>query len=176
MTGGRLPTGYNPYETLTSDTPSSVVWTTIQGRTANFFGADGVTRTIAHQAVPGVGPPIPGEDTVEESGSILVDETVNGVVVLKGVGGTYSYVRTGGEIAKMAIQYQSTVGGVPQTVSLVYTMNFDALDAGTLCRFSGCIWDVRREQIHSQLRTWALGMAVASGDKIRFLSPLFFSG
>lgn len=137
LTGGPLPTGYNPYKTLNADSPSSVVWTTIQGRTIFFIGSDGITRTIAHQSVTGSGPAITGVEKIEEGGAILVDESVNGALVVKGAGGTYSYARTGGELAKMTIQYQSTAGGNAQTVNTTYTMNFDSLDSGTYIDSTG---------------------------------------
>lgn len=137
VTGERLPTGYNPYRDLEPNSPSSAVWTTIQGRSIDFIGSDGLRRKIAHQSVAGTGPSIPGASEIEESGTILVDEIVNGTSVLKGVGGTYSYTRTGGNVAKMAIQYQSVVGSVSQTVNLIYTMNFDSLNSGTYVDSAG---------------------------------------
>ncbi|MDP3852008.1 MAG: hypothetical protein Q8Q59_16010 [Luteolibacter sp.] len=130
ISGAALPAGYNPYATMTPTTPSSAVWSTLQDRVIIFSGSDLVNRKINQQAVGGVGPPIPGvTGNPEESGTILVDED-NGVDIIQGVSGTYSYQRTGGDKAKMAIRYNRTVGGSTTTVNLVYDMDFESLDAG----------------------------------------------
>jgi hypothetical protein len=137
LTGGGVPTAYNPYTTITDKTPASAVWTTFQGKKIVFSGSDGTVRIIGHQSTGGPGPEIPGEKTIEESGSILVDVVNNGIDGVKGVGGTYSYTRTGGERAKFAIKYQDVIGGVPQTVTLIYDMDFDGLDLGTYVDSAG---------------------------------------
>lgn len=137
ISGGGVPTNYNPYSSITEKTPASAVWTSFQGRTVDFVGSDGITRTVAHQSSGGSGPEIPGENSIEETGTILVDVFNNGVDGVKGVGGTFSYKRTGGDKAKMAIEYLDIIGGVEQKVTIIYDMDFDGLDIGTYLDSNG---------------------------------------
>ncbi len=146
LAGVALPTGYNPYKTLKESDPNLVVWTTIQGKTIYFRGSDGIERIVAFQSVTGSGPAIAGVDKIEESGTILVDENVGDTSNASGAGGTYSYARTGGALAKMAIQYQSTSGGNSQAVNITYTMNFDSFDSGTFIDSRGVSGDFNWDQ------------------------------
>lgn len=145
LAGRPLPAGYNPYESITETTPASAVWSSFKERTVYFTGNDGVTRTVAHQSVGGTGPKIPGlVGSPEESGVILVDERSGGDVVTS-VEGTYSYQRTGGDKAKMAIQYTRTVAGITSTVNLLYDMDFETLDSGLYLDDKGVSGEFRQE-------------------------------
>jgi len=76
---------------------------------------------------------IPGA-TVEDAGTLLVDVPAETVI---GGDGIYSYARTGGPGAKVAIRYPRVVGGITQTVNVLYTLTFDSLDGGTFVDSNG---------------------------------------
>lgn len=129
-TGRGVDTGYTIYnrdgvlDSSQEQIPSTVVWDTLQAKTIYLDGADDVDRMIAHQSVGGEGVPIPGVRTAEESGTILVDCEAEGV---KGVGGRYSYNRSGGDKAKFAISYVRPGFG---TVTIIYDMAFKSFTSG----------------------------------------------
>jgi hypothetical protein len=133
----RLPTGYDPYDSIDSNTPTRIVWPALTTRTVDFDGSD-LARRVAFRFVTGAGPSIPGVERPEESGTLLVDDA-NGAL---GAQGTFSYARTGGNLAKLVINYSTPV--VPPTVppttvpsSVVYTMTFVGLDGGTFVDSNG---------------------------------------
>jgi len=127
---GPLPTGYSP--DITPETPSSAVWPSLTGRTIDFVGND-LTRRIAQRTTTAPVIMIPGAP-VEDAGTILVDVVPEAV---RGGDGIYSYTRTGGPGAKVAVRYTRVVGGVPQTVNVLYTLTFTSLDGGTFVDSNG---------------------------------------
>lgn len=127
---GRLPAGYNP--DFTPETPSSAVWPSLTGRTIDFDGND-LSRRIAQRTTTAPQIMIPGA-TVEDAGTLLVDVPVE---MVNGGDGIYSYARTGGSGAKVAIRYPRVVGGITQTVNVLYTLTFDSLDGGTFVDSNG---------------------------------------
>jgi len=127
---GRLPTGYSP--DITPETPASAVWPSLTGRTIRFFGTD-LTRKLAQRTTTAAQITIPGE-TAEDAGTLLVDVPAE---LVSGGDGIYSYARTGGPGAKAAVRYRRVVGGITQTVNVLYTLTFDSLDGGTFIDSNG---------------------------------------
>ena len=127
-----LPSGYNPYTTLNANTPNSVVMTSLDLKTFDFLVPSEVK--IAFEKGGDLGPEIPGDVRAEESGTILVTESPTQVV---GYNGTYSYARTGGVIAKLAVEYQRTAGGASTTVKEIFTLTFLSFDSGTYTTSTG---------------------------------------
>jgi hypothetical protein len=129
-TGRGVATGYTIYnrdgvlDNSQEQMPSSVVWDTLRLKTLFMIGSDKAERTLAYQSVGGAGVPIPGVRFAEESGTILVDAETEGVI---GVGGKYSYHRTGGDKAKFAISYVRPGSG---TVTIVYDLTFKSFTSG----------------------------------------------
>jgi hypothetical protein len=130
LNGSFLTASYDPYATLNATTPSSGVWTSLQGRTINLFNNNNAIVTIgkiAHNGTGTTGPSIPGA-TPDEFGRVLVDSTPESVI---GSQGSYSYKRVGGPVAKLAVDYTKTVSGATIPVNLVYTLTFETSDGGS---------------------------------------------
>jgi hypothetical protein len=132
--GTAVPAGYNPYSTMTDKTPSSVVMTTLDSKKFDFGGV--VDGKIAFRKGTGLGPEIPGDVRAEESGTILVTELPGQTV---GYNGTYSYARTGGAYAKLAVEYQKTEGGITTMVRENFVLQFLSLDNGSYTNSAGGI-------------------------------------
>ena len=130
--GTAVPAGYNPYSTMTDKTPSSVVMTSLDLKKFDFGGA--IDGKIAFRKGAGLGPEIPGDVRAEESGTILVTELPSQTV---GYNGTYSYARTGGAYAKLAVEYEKIEGGITTTVRENFVLKFESLDDGSYTRSSG---------------------------------------
>ena len=132
--GTAVPAGYNPYSTMTDKTPSSVVMTTLDSKKFDFGGV--VDGKIAFRKGTGLGPEIPGDVRAEESGTILVTELPGQTV---GYDGEYSYARTGGAYAKLAVEYQKTEGGITTMVRENFVLQFLSLDNGSYTNSAGGI-------------------------------------
>lgn len=125
-TGASLPVGYTIYNNLTDSTPASAVPTTLQDRTINFTELSSrLQRKFTFQETGTLGPAIPNVPSPEKSGTILVQDS--NVI---GAGGTFSYHRTGGDKASLAIQYNTLVNGISTPVNLVYTLTFNSENDG----------------------------------------------
>jgi hypothetical protein len=137
LDGQPVPTAYNPYTTLTDKTPSAVVMTSLDAKTFNLVDPTTVPPTvlskIAFQKGTGLGPEIPGDVRAEESGTILVTDTPE-VTSPPIYNGTYSYARTGGAYAKLAVEYTKTGVGL---VKENYVLQFFSLDNGSYTTSTG---------------------------------------
>jgi hypothetical protein len=126
--GGRVPTGYDPYDQWESEQkpkPSKMVWETLNERTVYIYGqSDLLTVAFVKTGV---------DFGVEEKGSILID-TTNGI---EGGSGTYEWNREGGTIATLRLEYGDYVGGQLKTVEREYKFTFTSLDGGTFTSNAG---------------------------------------
>ena len=132
LDGQPVPTAYNPYTTLTDKTPSAVVMTSLDTKDFEFFGV--VAGKIAFQKGTGLGPEIPGDVRAEESGTILITEMPDQTV---GYNGTYSYARTGGAYAKLAVEYLKKERGIETPVRENFVLEFKSLDNGSYTTSTG---------------------------------------
>lgn len=131
--GQPVPTAYNPYATFSDKTPSAIVMTTLDAKKFNLLdfsiidpgtGKPTIISKIAFQKGTGLGPEIPGGVRAEESGTILVTDTPE-VTSPPIYNGTYSYARTGGAYAKLAVEYTKTGAGL---VRENYVLQFLSID------------------------------------------------
>ncbi|MFT3990972.1 MAG: hypothetical protein QM680_06130 [Luteolibacter sp.] len=127
-TGTYLQSGYNPYKTMTDSTPSSAVWTSMDDRTVALTTGS-LVLTGGFVSSSATGPSLQGGTTVEDHGLVLIDTVGDSAGDVEGVQGTYSYGRSGSDIAKLSIQYKNGAG---TTVTLKYTMDFESLNDGNL--------------------------------------------
>lgn len=133
LDGQPVPTAYNPYKTLTDKTPSAVVMTSLDSKKFNIIVGATVISKIAFQKGTGLGPEIPGDVRAEESGTILVTDTPE-VTSPPIYNGSYSYARTGGAYAKLAVEYTKTGVGL---VKENYVLQFLSLDNGSYTTSTG---------------------------------------
>jgi hypothetical protein len=148
--GTAVPAGYNPYSTITDKSPSSVVMTSLDAKTFNLLdpsiidpttGRPTIVGKIAFQKGTGLGPEIPGGVRAEESGTILVTDTPE-VTSPPIYNGTYSYARTGGAYAKLAVEYTKTGVGL---VKENYVLQFLSLDNGSYTTSTGGIGEFEND-------------------------------
>jgi hypothetical protein len=130
--GNYVPAGYNPYTILTDREPSSVVMTTLDFKDFDFSGS--FIGVVAFRKTGDLGPEIPGGVRPEESGTILITEMPSQTVGYKG---TYSYGRTGGAFASLAVEYQKIEGGSSSEVKESFVLEFTSLDGGNYVSSSG---------------------------------------
>ncbi len=131
LNGGRLLTNNEPL--FSPDEPSSVVFPDLRGRTIDLVG-NSVFRKIAHQTSGAQVLEIPGEDSVDDAGTLLV--SINGNV-LPNPSGIFSYVRTGGDQAELAIRYNQNVEGENELIRVDYVLTFTSFDGGTFVDSNG---------------------------------------
>lgn len=134
LDGQPVPTAYNPYTTLTDKTPSAVVMTSLGSKDFDFLGD--FLGKIAFRKTGVTGPDLPGDVRAEESGTILITEMPAQTV---GYNGTYSYARTGGAYAKLAVEYLKKEGGIETTLRENFVLEFKSLDDGSYTTTSGGI-------------------------------------
>ncbi len=146
LDGQPVPTAYNPYTTLTDKTPSAVVMTSLYNKTFNIIdpsiGPSGtIISKIAFQIGSGTNPVILGGVRAEESGTILVTDTPE-VTSPPIYNGSYSYARTGGAYAKLAVEYTKTGVGL---VKENYVLQFLSLDNGSYTTSTGGIGEFEND-------------------------------
>jgi hypothetical protein len=135
--GAPVPAGYNPYLSTQDNLISDAVAKSLHLKDYEFAGAfQGLIAFRKGGIISG--PDIPGDVRAEESGTILVTETDSlGEPVSVGFTGTYSYARTSGAYAKLAIQYDKTVGGNTTTVKENFVLQTLSLDNGSYTSSTG---------------------------------------
>lgn len=126
LNGGRLLTGYDPQ--FNPDEPSSVVWPNLQQRSIVFEDAFMNETRVAYQSSGAPVLEIAGEDFVDDAGILLVNVPSQ---TLQSPAGDFSYVRTGGNEAKLSIRYNQLVGGVVTPTRVDYTLTFTNFEGGT---------------------------------------------
>ncbi len=126
VNGAPLPTNYQL--NVSENTPSSIVWLNLQGRTIDFFGGP-TPLTAAYQSTTGGLTELPGVDGIDDSGTMLVDAPTDGVI---GGPGDFGWRRLGGPNAAFSIRYDVPVAGGGTTRKQInYRMNFETIDSGS---------------------------------------------